>query len=351
MPAPFSRLLSSGDLVADRRLELARDYAGAGEAGAAAELMEQALELVPGWAAGWFALGEFREAAATSEAGAIGTAATGGAATTGAAEAYREALRLDPDDRCGATLRLALLGAGAMPEAPPPAHVRDLFDGYADRFEASLVATLGYRGPEMIERLLDAHVAGRRFAAALDLGCGTGLLAPVIRTRVDRLDGVDLAPAMIARARVGGLYDGLEVGDAVAAMAVRGAASLDLITAADVFCYLGDLSAVFAAAARVAAPGAVFAFTTEAVGDDEVGDEVVLRTSRRWAHRASHLERVAAATGFDVVAVETTLLRRDRGTDIPGHAALLVRRRAGHVATAEPVSHDREGDAVRLNAG
>ena len=316
MPPLSSRPLSSGDLVADRRLELARDYAAAGEVGAAAELMEQALELAPDWAAGWFALAEFREAAAAIE----------GRAPGGAAEAYREALRLDPDDRCGATLRLALLGVGAMPDAPPRAHVRDLFDGYADRFEASLVAALGYRGPEMIERLLDTHVPGRHFAAALDLGCGTGLLAPVIRTRADRLDGVDLAPAMIAKARAGGLYDGLEVGDAETAMAARPIASLDLITAADVFCYLGDLASVFAAAARVAAPGAIFVFTTEAIGDDEVGGEVMLRASLRWAHRRSHLERVAATTGFDVVAVETTLLRRDRGNDIPGHAALLVRR-------------------------
>ena len=316
MPPLSSRLFSSGDLVADRRFELARDYAAAGVAGAAAELMEQALELVPTWAAGWFALGEFREAAAAS----------GGGATDGAAEAYREALRLDPDDRCGATLRLGRLGVGAMPLAPPTAHVRDLFDAYADRFEASLVTGLGYRGPEMIERLLEGHVPGRRFAAALDLGCGTGLLAPVIRPRADRLDGIDLAPAMIGKARRTGLYDGLEVGDAVAAMAARPAASLDLITAADVFCYVGDLSAVFAAAARVAAPGAVFVFTTEAIGDDESGDEVMLRPSLRWAHRRSHLERVAATAGFEVVAVETTLLRRDRGSDIPGHAAPPVRR-------------------------
>jgi predicted TPR repeat methyltransferase len=345
MPPLSSRLLSSGDLVADRRLELARDYAAAGEAGAAAELMEQALELAPGWAAGWFALAEFREAAA----------ATGEDAIDGAAEAYREALRLDPEDRCGATLRLALLGVGAMPVAPPTAHVRDLFDGYADRFEASLVGALGYRGPEMIERLLDAHLSGRRFGAALDLGCGTGLLAPVIRARVDRLDGVDLAPAMIAKARAGELYDGLEVADAVAAMAARPPASLDLITAADVFCYLGDLSGVFAAAARVAAPGAVFAFTTEAVVDDEAGDEVVLRSSLRWAHRRSHLERVAAATGFDVVAIETTLLRRDRGTDLPGHAALLVRRAAdredsrsnGEVSTGGPAG-PTEASAPRI---
>lgn len=308
---------------------MARDYAAAGEAAAAAELTEQALELAPNWAAGWFALGDFREAAAERAAAARVDAPDDGTDADrlrgGAVEAYRTALRLDPEDRCGATLRLARLGAEAAPDAPPAAHVRDLFDGYADRYEASLVAALGYRGPQQIGALLDSHAAGRRFAAALDLGCGTGLLAPVIRPRVERLDGVDLAPAMIAKARAGGLYDGLEVGDVAAAMASRAAASLDLITAGDVFCYLGDLTAVFVAAGRVAEPGALFVFTTEAVGDDEPGGDVVLRDSLRWAHRRRHLEAAASAAGFAVTAIEAATLRRDRGRDIAGHVALLTR--------------------------
>lgn len=319
---------------------MARDYASAGETIAAAELTEQALELAPDWAAGWFALGEFREAAAEAarrsaadgaeaavEAPGAPDVAAAEAQRTGAVVAYRAALRLDPEDRCGAALRLARLGAEPAPAAPPPAHVRDLFDGYAERYEASLVTALGYRGPELIGGALDRFAPGRRFDHALDLGCGTGLIAPVLRPRVGRLDGVDLAPAMIAKARAGGLYDGLEVGEVGAAMARRTEASLDLITAGDVFCYLGDLGAVFAAAGRVARDRALVVFTTEAVDAAEEGGEVVLRDSLRWAHRRSHLEDAAARAGFAVVAIETATLRRDRGRDIVGHVGVLERRR------------------------
>ena len=35
----------------------------------------------------------------------------------GAAEAYREVLRLDPQDRGGASVRLAAMGLGPVPEA------------------------------------------------------------------------------------------------------------------------------------------------------------------------------------------------------------------------------------------
>jgi predicted TPR repeat methyltransferase len=316
---PAVRHRSSGDLLADRRLETARAYAAGGDVVAAVELAEQALELAPTWIAGHFTLADFLEAAA------VAGGDTAADFRDRAIAAYREVLRLDPADGCGAGLRLARLGAVPVPAAPPSAFVRDLFDDYAGRFETSLVGALGYRGPERIGRLLDTHAAGRRFERALDLGCGTGLMARVIRERVGRLDGVDLAPAMIARARAGGLYDGLETADVIAATAARPPASLDLVTAADLFCYLGDLGPIFAAASRAVAPGGLFAFTTEAADDDEPGGDVILRDSLRWAHRRSYLDRVADAAGFHVVAIEIAMLRRDRDRELPGHFALLTR--------------------------
>ncbi len=302
---------SSGDFVADRRLELARAYAADGDVTAAAELCEQALELAPDWAAGWFALGTFREAAAALASGAV--------------EAYRQALRLDPRDRCGATLRLARLGAIPAPAAPPPAHVRDLFDGYAERFETSLVTGLGYRAPQSIATLIDRVAPERRFALALDLGCGTGLMAPALRGRAARLEGIDLSPAMVAKARALGLYDHLEVGEIVEAMNARPAGEVDLVTAADVFCYIGDLAPVFAAVARIAAAGALVAVTTEAVAEDEAVGDVVLRDSLRWAHRSGHLVAAAAAAGLGLVAMESGALRRDRGAEIIGQTAVFTK--------------------------
>ena len=78
--------LSSGDLTADRRADYARMLGEGGDPGAAAELMEQALDLVPGWAAGWFRLGEYRQKAGLA----------------GAADAYRRALECDAQDIFGA---------------------------------------------------------------------------------------------------------------------------------------------------------------------------------------------------------------------------------------------------------
>ena len=128
---------------------------------AAAELFEQTLERAPNWAAAWFALGEAREKLGDLDA---------------AARAFRETLAADPADAQGAAARLALIGRGEAAGALPPAYVARLFDDYAWRFDKHLIKNLGYRAPALIADALSAVAPDRRFASALDLGCGTGLM-------------------------------------------------------------------------------------------------------------------------------------------------------------------------------
>ena len=53
--------LSSGDVIADRRFEWARDREAKGDLTGAADLLMQALEVAPDYASAWFLLGELRE--------------------------------------------------------------------------------------------------------------------------------------------------------------------------------------------------------------------------------------------------------------------------------------------------
>lgn len=300
---------TSGDLVADRRRAHAREYFGAGEPAAAAELMEQALELAPQWAVGWLELAEFREGAGDRD---------------GAVSALERCLTLDPEDRSGASLLLVRLGARSAPAAPPAAHVRDLFDGYAGRFEKSLVEGLGYRVPQDLSLLVARHASGRRFETALDLGCGTGLMAPLLRPLVARLEGVDLSSAMVAAAREKGLYDALAVGELVQEMRSRADASADLIVAADVFCYLGDLAPAIDEAARVLVPGGLFAFSVEALAEDETMPWR-LRDSLRYAHAPFHVEALALSAGLSRLDLLPTVGRRDRGSDVAACLCLFTK--------------------------
>ncbi len=66
---PARLFLSSGDLIADRRFEFARDLQLKGDLVAAADLLLQAIELAPGFASAWFTLGEIRERARRARGG------------------------------------------------------------------------------------------------------------------------------------------------------------------------------------------------------------------------------------------------------------------------------------------
>ena len=133
---PARLFLSSGDLMADRRYEFARDLQLKGDLAAAADLLEQAVELAPKFASAWFTLGNIRQQRGEREA---------------AIAAFREARAANPDDHHGATLHLMRLGTEEI-SAMPAAYVQALFDQYAPRFDAALVGDLGYRGRRCCSR-------------------------------------------------------------------------------------------------------------------------------------------------------------------------------------------------------
>ncbi len=296
------RLASSGDLAADRRYGYAVDLLKEGDAAAAADLFRQALELAPGWAPAWFGLAEACEAAGERDA---------------AVEAYRRTLALAPEDPLGALPRLARLGAGEA--AMTPAYVAALFDDYAPRFEAHLTQALAYRGPQILSDALDQAAPGRRFAEAMDLGCGTGLMAEAIRDRVEAIDGVDVSAAMVSQARGRGLYRDLAAGEMIAVLAGKGAERYDLILAADVLVYVADCESLFRAVAHALRPGGLFAFTTQSCDGEgwRLGDDL------RFHQSPSYIRRMASETGFEVRVMADCVVRLDRGQPCAGHGFVL----------------------------
>ena len=298
---------SSGDMLADRRADYAEMLFQSGDTNAAAELMLNALERAPGWALGWFRLGEMAEAA--------GQAAQ-------AVEAWRTVLKLDPADRAGARLKLELAGAAERSSAPPGAFVEALFDQYADSFDASLVEKLAYRVPDL---LLEAVRPLAPFGAAVDLGCGTGLMGGKLRPLVRQLEGYDISAAMLRKAEAKKVYDLLEKADLQTLELPE--KSADLIVAADVFMYVGALEGVVAMAARALRPGGVFAFSVERL--DAAGKSrrsgVELRDSRRYAHTDVYVQDVAKAAGLEIRSLARETIRMDRGAPIGGTIVLAER--------------------------
>ena len=297
--------VSSGDLSADRRYQWALDLVARGDLAGAADLLAQTVELAPGFAAAWFTLGEVREKRGDR---------------TGAAAAFTRAREADPQDRQGAGLQLARLGAGAANPAMSEAYVRHLFDQYAGRYDTALTEHLRYRGPAILFDAVRGVMRGLghplQFGDVLDLGCGTGLAGAAFRPLAARLVGVDLSPAMITKANDKGLYDETHVARIEDFLndAAADPGCYDLVLAADVFVYLGDLAPVFAGIRKILAPGGMLAFTAETHDD---GGAKLLPTLR-FAHGEDHLRELLGASAFAIHHFARTSVRSEKGAPVDG---------------------------------
>jgi len=112
---------------------------------------------------------------------------------------------------------------------------------------------------EMDLRLL-ARLGEIEWAAArrvLDLACGTGRIGQWLRAQgVQRLDGLDFTPAMLARARARGVYDDLLEGDVRVTGLPAAAYDLTLMVLADE--HLDELGSLYREVARITAAGGRF---------------------------------------------------------------------------------------------
>jgi predicted TPR repeat methyltransferase len=295
--------VSSGDLIADRRYKWALDHAAQGDLSGAADILGQTVELAPRFATAWFALGAIRDRLGDRD---------------GAIAAFGHARDADPEDYHGARLQLARLGFGEPTPAMTETYVRRLFDQYSGRYDESLTERLSYRGPELLRDALQAlmQAGGRpmQFAAMLDLGCGTGLGGAVFRPFADRLVGVDLSPAMVARASAKDLYDRLTAASIEPFLAdeIRVGSKYNLVIAADVFVYVNDLAPIIAAAARVLAPGGLLAFTVET----HASDGVKLLPTLRYAHGEVYIRTVFDKAGLKAVQIARSSVRREKGVPV-----------------------------------
>ena len=199
-------------------------------------------------------------------------------------------------------------------------YVRHLFDQFSSDYDLRMRGQLAYRAPEILRDLADLVMPGSHDLVALDLGCGTGLAGEVFSDIAPVLDGIDLSPAMIAKARARGAYRNLAVADVETGLAAD-EPQYDLILAADTLVYLGDLSATFAGVARRLKPGGFFLFTVES----SAGPDFELGPKRRWCHSQMYLRNAAEAARMDVAGMLACSPRTEANMPVEGLAVALNR--------------------------
>lgn len=240
-----------------------------------------------------------------------------------AARCYREYLEVAPEDAAGAKLFLAARSGNRELPAPAPAYVRELFDEYAQAFDEHLVGRLDYRVPELLEERLARKLGTQRGKrAVLDLGCGTGLAGARFAAHAARLVGVDLSAGMLQHARQRGVYHELVQAEALEFLR-RGRESFDLVLAADVFNYVGELRLLLEALAKRVAADGWLAFSVEAGAAG-----VQLSMSLRFTHGEEYLRAELARAGFEIDSLEREKLRVQDGQPVEGFLVLASRRGA-----------------------
>ena len=235
--------------------------------------------------------------------------------------AYRQATVLKPHSPDWRHVLAALSGDSSQ-TTTPASYVRKLFDPYAAEFDAHLTGQLQYRVPEL---LLDAVLTtspDTKFEI-LDLGCGTGLCGNQFRSIATRLVGVDLSPAMIAKAAARKIYDELITAEISEAMRERHD-NFDLILAGDLFIYVGDLSDTFRSAAWLLRKDGLFAFSLEQYD----GDGFALTSKVRFAHSLAYIRGLSRDHGFTELHIREIAIRKSGPDEIPGWISVLKKTSA-----------------------
>ena len=225
-------------------------------------------------------------------------------------------LRLVPEDPIGARMLLAYTGAEAIPERPAPSYIQRFYDNYANSYDQKLVNGLQYQSPQIILAALQKHCQEK--VDILDLGCGTGLCGQAVQQMAKRLDGVDLSPQMLAKAKQLNIYNQLEVAD-IYPFLEKKAGCYDVIVAAGLFEHIGNPHQVFTAAFRALKDRGFFIFTAE----DNQTQDLSVNSSGYYMHGRRYLEERATRCGFTVNSLEPAVVWIENGTPVQGLSVVL----------------------------
>lgn len=141
-----------------------------------------------------------------------------------------------------------------------PDAVRRYYDDWADDYDTTL-RRWDYRAPADAASSLGTIVPAS--ATILDAGCGTGLVGRALREAgfTGPIDGLDLSPTSLDRARARGIYRDLAPADFQTLPLPVGDDAYDATVCVGVLTYVDDAETLFRDFARVTRPGGAILFT------------------------------------------------------------------------------------------
>ena len=161
-----------------------------------------------------------------------------------AVECFEKTLELSSEDLLGATLQLATLGKRKIPDKTPENFMQGFYKKKFKYWSNLEKKTHKYQGHLLIENAFKTTHNNIEKIDILDVGCGTGSLAKILRPYARTLVGVDLSPDMLLKAEEICLYDSLYKKD-LSQYLSEVSNHYDTIIAAAVLIHFYDLESIF----------------------------------------------------------------------------------------------------------
>ena len=244
---------------------------------------------------------------------------------------YKKAIAIKPDYAANLSHSIASLN-GLNPVRAPDAYISNLFDGYANKFESSLVGKLNYRIPTIVANFLRPLISSANLHFdILDLGCGTGLAGEALIDVAKTLVGIDLSKEMLKIAEAKNIYTRLIQDEIHHALSQERGASFDIIVSSDVFIYIGDIKVISDQVYDVLKQGGFFAYSTEALlpasnGKEDFLPDYKLNLSGRYSHSSKYLLGLIDAKRFTLHTLELTQIRLEKGQPVMGYVVIMQKK-------------------------
>jgi predicted TPR repeat methyltransferase len=236
---------------------------------------------------------------------------------------YRKLVQLNPNHEAAQHMLNALVGR--RPDTAPLDYIKTIFDNYAENFEESLLKKLSYQAPMELWKQYNIFFPESNRVKCLDLGCGTGLAAEAFMPCCSNFTGVDLSDKILQVANSKNIYTKLVNNDIITFLE-QDEDIYDLIIAADVFIYMGNLEALFKACFKQSTTNCVMCFSVETTEEESFS----LKDSGRFGHSPSYIEKLCKQTGWTILTSHNSQLRQDRTEWILGHLFILQKTQNNH---------------------
>lgn len=237
--------------------------------------------------------------------------------TAKASNYFSKTLEIYPE-HCNARYLLSAITGEDSPEKSPENYVIDLFDNYADTFDEHLVTNLGYNVPDTMFEMCQENIKPATDLKLLDLGCGTGLCGEKLFDQYPKMTGIDLSNKMIEKARNKNLYDELIISD-IEQFISNTKQNYDLVLAADVFIYIGNISSIIPKISRLLNTTGYLLFSIE-LSTEKAGFK--LQHTGRYAHSMKYINDIIKPANLNIVSQVESIIRNEKGTEIKGAVIL-----------------------------